>query len=509
MRGSTSSASSTALNWVPNMKVAMDAVVETGAICEAAICYTGDILNPKRTKYDLKYYVDLAKELEKMGAHILAIKDMAGLCKPAAARKLVKALKQEIGIPIHFHTHDTAGIQAASILKAAEVGLDIADAAMAPMSGGTSQPNLNTLVEVLRFTDRDTALDSDRLDAIAEYWRAVREFYTPFESVSLAGDGRSVSARNAGRAVHESVRAGPSPGPGRSLAGSLPDLRRSESAVRRHRQGDADSKSVGDMALFMVANNLTCEDVLNPDRDLAFPGSVIDLISGGMGQPPGGFPEAVQEAHSAGKEAVRRSSRAKLCRPPTSTRQRRKSRTCWNANRPAADVISWLLYERVYEEFAMHQHAVFRRQHSADAGLLLRPGTRRRNCGRHRTGQDADHQVLSRSATPHADGTRTVFFELNGQPREMTVADQSLEADRRSQHQSRPGDRRTSRRHDARHGRDRRRQSRRPRQEGPEAADPGSHENGNHHLRRTRRQNPRRPRPAGPPSGNRRSAGGD
>ena len=148
-----------ALNWTPNMKVAMDAVLATGAICEASICYTGDILNPNRTKYDLKYYVELAKELENMGAHILAIKDMAGLCKPDATALLVKTLKQEVGIPIHFHTHDTSGIQAAAILKGAEVDLDIADAAMAPMSGNTSQPNLNTILASLEFTDRNTGLN--------------------------------------------------------------------------------------------------------------------------------------------------------------------------------------------------------------------------------------------------------------------------------------------------------------------------------------------------------------
>ncbi|HUG20729.1 MAG TPA: pyruvate carboxylase, partial [Planctomycetaceae bacterium] len=174
-----------ALNWIPNMKVAMDAVLETGALCEASICYSGDILNPKRMKYTLKYYVDLAKHLESMGAHILAIKDMAGLCKPDAADLLVKTLKQEIGIPIHFHTHDTAGIQAASILRGAAVGLDIADGAMAPMSGNTSQPNLNTVCEALRFSDRCTGLDQQNLDGIAEYWRCVREFYAPFEAPVL------------------------------------------------------------------------------------------------------------------------------------------------------------------------------------------------------------------------------------------------------------------------------------------------------------------------------------
>ncbi len=151
------------LNWLPNMKVAMDAVLETGAICEAAVCYTGDILDPQRTKYDLKYYVEMAKSLEKMGAHILAIKDMAGLCKPYAAEKLVKTLKQEIGIPIHFHTHDTSGVQAGAISKASEVGLDIADGAMAPLSGLTSQPNLNAVVEELRYTPRDTGLEFEPL----------------------------------------------------------------------------------------------------------------------------------------------------------------------------------------------------------------------------------------------------------------------------------------------------------------------------------------------------------
>ncbi len=178
-----------ALNWVDNMRVAMDAVVESGAICEAAICYTGDILNPKRQKYDLKYYVDLAKQLEKMGAHMLAIKDMAGLCKPEAARVLVRTLKQEIGIPIHFHTHDTAGIQAASILSAASEDLDIADAALASLSGGTSQVNLNTLVEALRFGPRESQLSSDVLVELSAYWQAVREFYAPFESEPLAAGG--------------------------------------------------------------------------------------------------------------------------------------------------------------------------------------------------------------------------------------------------------------------------------------------------------------------------------
>ncbi len=414
------------LNWLPNMKVAMDAIVDTGAICEAAICYTGDITNPNRTKYDLKYYVNLAKQLEKMGAHFLAIKDMAGLCKPAAASQLIYALKQEIGIPIHFHTHDTAGIQAASILEGSKVGLDIADAAMAPMSGGTSQVNLNTLVEMLRFGDRNTALDSDRLDAIAEYWRGARDFYTPFESVSLAATADLYRHEMPGGQytnLFEQARA-------LGLADRWPEACRIYAEVNQL-FGDIvkvtpTSKSVGDMALFMLANNLTCEDVLNPDRDIAFPGSVIDLIGGGMGQPPGGFPDAVKKRVLLGKEEF--VGRPGETLPPADMDAARKSVAEMVEGEPSGrDVISWLLYGRVYEEFAMHQV-----QYS-DVSILptpnfffgMEPGEEIS------TDIEPGKTLIIRFvsvSTPHADGTRTVFFELNGQPREITVADQSVEA---------------------------------------------------------------------------------
>ena len=414
------------LNWLPNMKVAMDAIVDTGAICEAAICYTGDITNPKRPKYNLKYYVDLAKQLEKMGAHFLAIKDMAGLCKPAAASQLIYALKQEIGIPIHFHTHDTAGIQAASILEGSKVGLDIADAAMAPMSGGTSQVNLNTLVEMLRFDDRNTELDSDRLDSIAEYWRGVRDFYTPFESVSLAATADLYRHEMPGGQytnLFEQARA-------LGLADRWPEACRIYAEVNQL-FGDIvkvtpTSKSVGDMALFMLANNLTCEDVLNPDRDIAFPGSVIDLIGGGMGQPPGGFPDAVKKRVLLGKDEF--VGRPGETLAPADMDVAKTSVAQMVEGEPSGrDVISWLLYGRVYEEFAMHQV-----QYS-DVSILptpnfffgMEPGEE--ISADIEPGKTLIIRFVSVS-TPHADGTRTVFFELNGQPREITVADQSVEA---------------------------------------------------------------------------------
>jgi hypothetical protein len=227
------------LNWLPNMKLAMESVVKSGAICEAAICYSGDILDKEKTKYDLKYYVELAKELEKMGAHILAIKDMAGLCKPYAAELLVKTLKQEIGIPIHFHTHDTSGVQAAAIIKGAEQKLDIADAAFAPLSGLTSQPNLNSVVEALRYTKRDTKLDAEQLQRTAEYWEVGPRVLRAVRKHDEGEHGRRLLQRNARRTVHEPLRAGRSRRPRPSLARNHADVRRREPAARRHREGDA------------------------------------------------------------------------------------------------------------------------------------------------------------------------------------------------------------------------------------------------------------------------------
>src|SRR5262249_49782923 len=175
-------------NSVGEMQVAMETVLDhTSALCEAAICYTGDILDPRRTKYSLKYYVKLARELVRMGTHILCIKDMAGLCKPYAAHALVKALRNEVDVPIHFHTHDTSGINAGSVLRAADADVDIADAAIASMSGGTSQPNLNSIVASLQHTPRDTGLDLKALNHIADYWQAIREHYYPFEENIKSG----------------------------------------------------------------------------------------------------------------------------------------------------------------------------------------------------------------------------------------------------------------------------------------------------------------------------------
>ncbi len=426
------------LNWVPNMRVAMDAVLKSGAICEASICYTGDILDSSRPKYDLRYYVSLAKELEKMGAHFLAIKDMAGLCKPYAAHLLVKTLKQEIGIPLHFHTHDTAGVQAASILKAAEADLDVADAAMAPLSGGTSQVNLNTLVESLRFTPRATGLDSGALDGIAEYWAAVRHFYTPFETEALAATADLYRHEMPGGQytnLYQQARA-------LGLADQWADVRRAYADVNQL-FGDIvkvtpTSKSVGDMALFLVANNLSVEDVLDEKREIAFPESVIDLISGRMGQTTGGFPKRVRQRILRGAEPVKGRPGASL--PPVDFKQTAAEMVRFLHREPTErEVLSYALYPKVFEQFAAHQ-----RDYSDISGLatpvfLCGPAPGEEISVDIEEGKTLIVKFLT-VGDPHPDASRNVFFELNGQPRDVTVIDRSLEPDKKQGLKADPSD---------------------------------------------------------------------
>jgi pyruvate carboxylase len=414
-----------ALNWTENMRVAMDAVVESGMICEAAICYTGDILNPKRQKYSLKYYVDLAKELQRMGAHILAIKDMAGLCKPAAARLLVSTLRQELEIPIHFHTHDTAGIQASSILNAADEGLEIADGAVASMSGGTSQVNLNTLVEALRFSKRESRLDTDALTQLSEYWKSVRQFYAPFEGESLVAAGDLYQHEMPGGQYTNLFQQAKALG----LSHRWDQVCKMYAAANEM-LGDIvkvtpTSKAVGDLALFMVANDLTADDVANGVRELAYPGSVLDLVGGMMGQPPGGFPEKV-------KRAILRNNPEVISRPgetlPDHDFAATENHLEAKIGRPPTmqETVTSALYPKVFDEFMTHL------KDYGDVSLLPTPiffyGPS--------LGEEFSVDIESGKrliikflavGEPRPDGVRTVFFELNGQPREVEVVDRSIE----------------------------------------------------------------------------------
>ncbi|MEO9821343.1 MAG: pyruvate carboxylase [Paracoccaceae bacterium] len=283
------------LNWVENMRVAMDAVVESGKVCEGTICYTGDILNPDRAKYDLQYYVNMGKELRDAGAHVLGLKDMAGLLKPSAAGILVRTLKQEVGLPIHFHTHDTAGVAVATIVAAAEAGVDAVDCAMDALSGNTSQATLGTVVESLRNTDRDTGLDINSVRGISEYWEAVRNHYAAFESGMQAPSsevylhempgGQFTNLKAQARSLGLEER-------WHEVAQTYADVNQMFGDIVKVTPS---SKVVGDMALMMVSQNLTRDDVEDPTKDVAFPDSVVDMMRGNLGQPPGGFPDTLVE----------------------------------------------------------------------------------------------------------------------------------------------------------------------------------------------------------------------
>ncbi len=414
-----------ALNWVPNMRVAIEAVRETGMLCEAAICYTGDILDPARPKYNLKYYVELAKELERLGANLLAIKDMAGLCTPYAAEKLVSTLRQEVGIPIHFHTHDTGGIQAGSIVKAADVGLDVADGALAPMSGGTSQPNLNTLVNAMRPTQRRSALDTEQLDRLARYWSAVRQYYAAFESPTPPAGADLYQHEMPGGQytnLYEQARA-------LGLEDRWDEVCRTYAEVNRL-FGDIvkvtpTSKAVGDMALFLVANDLTAQEVMETSRELAFPASVIDLLSGRMGQPPGGFPPEVVKRILGDREVLTRRP-GEVLPPVDFNKATREVEELLGRKPQRREVVSYLLYPKVYRDFVAHQ------QEYSDTSILPTPVFFYGQKPNEEIAVDIEpgKTLIIKYLTtgePHPDGTRNVFFELNGQPRDVTVVDQSLE----------------------------------------------------------------------------------
>jgi pyruvate carboxylase len=412
------------LNWVPNMGVAIEAIRESGALCEAAICYTGDILNPARPKYNLAYYVSMAKELEERGANLIAIKDMAGLCKPFAAELLVKTLREEVGIPIHFHTHDISGAQAAGVLKAADVGLDVADAAVASMSGLTSQPSLNAIVESLRFTPRDTGVDPAALIELSRYWEDVRRLYASFESGPKSSAADLYELEMPGGQYSNLYQQAKALG----LASRWHEVCRAYSQVNLL-FGDIvkvtpSSKVVGDMALFLAANNLTPEDTLDPERELAFPESVVEFFEGRLGQPPGGFPPALQARILKGRAPTTERPGANL--PPADVADAR-DRASALLGRPASnrDALSLLLYPRVFPDLAAHERLYADTSIMPTSMFFFGPDKEAENLVEIEPGKTLIVKLVA-VGEPHPDGRRTVFFELNGQPREVEVADRSL-----------------------------------------------------------------------------------
>jgi pyruvate carboxylase len=426
------------LNWTDNMRVAIDAVLESGKLCEAAICYTGNLSDPHEKKYTLDYYLQRARELQAAGTHILGIKDMAGLCRPRAAYTLVKALKDEVGLPIHFHTHDTSGIAAASVLAAVEAGADAVDGAIDALSGLTSQPNLGSIVEALRFGPRDPGIDPAKLRMLSAYWEQTRGLYAAFESDMRAGASEVyVHGMPGGQYTNLREQA-------RSLG--IGDARWPEVA-----QAYADvnlmfgdivkvtptSKVVGDLALLMVTSGLTREQVLDPDTDVAFPESVVQFFRGDLGQPQGGFPTKLQSKVLKGQRPLSERPGARL--PPAdleAARAHMQQAAPWRQVSDE-DLASYLMYPKVWLGYAQD------RKQYGDVGILPTPvffyGME--------PGQEMSVD-LERGKTlivrfvavsdVHEDGSRTVFFELNGQPREVRVPDRSQVAKHPPQRKAEP-----------------------------------------------------------------------
>ncbi|MBL4874336.1 MAG: pyruvate carboxylase [Rhodobacteraceae bacterium] len=415
------------LNWVENMRVAMDAVVDSGKVCEGSICYTGDILDPNRAKYDLKYYVAMGQDLRSAGAHILGLKDMAGLLKPSAARVLIKALKEEVGLPIHFHTHDTSGIAAGTILAAADAGVDAVDVAMDAFSGSTSQPCLGSVVEALRHTDRDTGLDIEAIREISDYWEAVRSQYTAFES--------GLSAPASEVYLHEM--------PGGQFTNLKAQARSMGLEERWHEVAHAyadvnqmfgdivkvtpSSKVVGDMALMMVSQGLTREQVEDPSVDVSFPDSVADMMRGNLGQPPNGFPEGIVNKVLKGEKPV--TTRPGLSMEPTDLEAVRAevSGQLDGFKVDDEDLCGYLMYPKVFLDY-MGRHREY--------GPVRTLPTHTFFYGM-QSGEEISAEIdpgktleirLQAVGETNEDGDAKVFFELNGQPRVIRVPNRKVAA---------------------------------------------------------------------------------
>ncbi|MEJ8474865.1 pyruvate carboxylase [Roseibium algae] len=411
------------LNWVENMRVSMDAVIEANKLCEGVLCYTGDMLDSARPKYDLKYYVALAKELEAAGAHILGIKDMAGLMKPEAAKVLIRTLKQETDLPIHFHTHDTSGIAASTILAAVEAGVDAVDSAMDALSGLTSQPCLGSIVEALRGTERETGLDPKTIRQISFYWEAVRGQYRAFESDLRSGasevylhempGGQFTNLKEQARSLGLEAR-------WHEVAQTYADVNMMFGDIVKVTPS---SKVVGDMALMMVSQGLTVADVEDPAKEVAFPESVVQMLRGDLGQSPGGWPIAIQNKVLKGETAITVRPGSLLAQADLEA-ERKTAADSTGRDIDDADLAAYLMYPKVFTDFDKAQ------QQYGPTSVLPTPV--------YFYGLEAGDEILvelepgktlvvrcQAIGETNEDGEKKVFFELNGQPRIIKVPDRA------------------------------------------------------------------------------------
>ncbi|MEH0156035.1 pyruvate carboxylase [Limibacter armeniacum] len=429
------------LNWVEAMKVSIRTIRErTNAIAEAAICYTGDILNPDNSKYTLQYYLDLARQLEDEGAHMLAIKDMAGLLKPYAAEKLVTELKKAVDLPIHLHTHDTSSVQSASYLKAIEAGVDIVDLSLGAMSGLTSQPNFNSVVAFMEGHERERKVNLKSLNQFSNYWEDVREYYYPFESGLKAGTAEVYE--------HEI--------PGGQYSNLRPQARglglEDQFETIKHNYAEANklfgdivkvtpsSKVVGDFAMFMTSNKLTPEDVLKKGNSLAFPDSVKSLFRGELGQPHGGFPVNLQQMVLKGEQPFTDRPNKHL-EPIDFDKEFDEFREKFGEHYTFLDFLSYQLYPKVFAEYKSHRDVFGNVAHLPTLAFFygMQPGEEIQF--QLKKGKTIIIKLLY-VTKPNEDGMRQVAFTLNGKNRQIWVKDQSVIPDK-PQHRKADADKET------------------------------------------------------------------
>ncbi|WP_080846631.1 pyruvate carboxylase [Cytobacillus gottheilii] len=414
------------LNWVKGMEVAIDAVRQTGKIAEAALCYTGDISNPLKTKYDLNYYKSLARELEQQGAHILAIKDMAGLLKPQAAYSLISELKETIDIPVHLHTHDTSGNGLFTYAKAIEAGVDIVDVALSSMAGLTSQPSANSLYYALEGTERMPDVDIKSLEQLAHYWEDIRKYYHDFESGMVAPHTEVYEHEMPGGQYSNLQQQAKGVG----LGDKWDEVKTMYSRVNEM-FGDLvkvtpSSKVVGDMALYMVQNQFSEEDVLTRGASLDFPDSVVELFEGYLGQPYGGFPEQLQKVILKDKKAITVRP-GELLEDVDFSALKEKLFNEIGRQVTSFDAIAYALYPKVYMDY-IKTHQQF-----GDISVLDTPTfLYGMELGSEieveiETGKTLIVKLVS-IGEPQPDGTRVVYFELNGQQREVIIKDESIKS---------------------------------------------------------------------------------
>lgn len=423
------------LNWMENIAPCIEMVRKTGGIAEGSLCYTGDIMDPKRSKYNLDYYLRLAKDLENAGSHILGVKDMSGLLKPYAAKILIEALKDTVKIPVHLHTHDTSSLQSASYLMAIEAGVDVVDCALGALSGMTSQPNFNSIVEMMRFHERENPYDIKSLNQFSNYWEAVRDYYHPFES--------GMKASSAEVYQHEIPGGQYSNLKPQAIALGLGD--QFEEIKERYAEvnelfGDIvkvtpSSKVVGDMAQYMVANHITREDIFTRGEQISFPESVVSYFMGELGQPEGGFPAELQRIVL--KDRIPLTERAGKSLPPLDLEQDFNNfKIQFGTDLPYTTYLSHKFYPKVTEEYL----EVYRKYGDLDVVPTkyflygMKPGEETTI----QIGQGKTLLIRLQSIGPADDrGMRTAFFKLNGQTRNIEVQDKSVRVER---HENRKAD---------------------------------------------------------------------